>query len=119
MPQQEGKKMSTTAEKKFSHELDAAWIMLLWKAIHGGDPTPEQVAFGAIAALAGGLSDRATAPVEEASIKELQSRLESIGVRFSSEAEAAKGKDQYCVWDAKLNRWLCIYTGPLRFSPFQ
>jgi hypothetical protein len=36
---------------QFTHELDAAWIMALWKAIHGGDPGPEQIAVQAIAAL--------------------------------------------------------------------
>src|SRR5579862_6492108 len=35
-----------------AHELDAAWIIALWKAIHGGDPAPEVVAAQAIAALA-------------------------------------------------------------------
>ena len=24
-----------------AHEPDAAWIIALWKAIHGGDPAPE------------------------------------------------------------------------------
>ncbi len=35
-----------------AHELDAAWIIALWLAIHGGDPAPEVVAAQAIAALA-------------------------------------------------------------------
>jgi hypothetical protein len=35
-----------------AHELDAAWIIALWIAIHGGDPSPEVVAGQAIAALA-------------------------------------------------------------------
>ena len=35
-----------------AHELDAAWIIALWIAIHGGDPAPEVVAAQAIAALA-------------------------------------------------------------------
>ncbi|HTS09387.1 MAG TPA: hypothetical protein VMP68_27735 [Candidatus Eisenbacteria bacterium] len=35
-----------------AHELDAAWIIALWKAIHGGDPAPEAIAAQAIAALA-------------------------------------------------------------------
>ena len=35
-----------------AHELDAAWIIALWLAIHGGDPSPEVVAAQAIAALA-------------------------------------------------------------------
>ena len=37
---------------QFAHELDAAWIIALWKAIHGGDPAPQLVASQAIAALA-------------------------------------------------------------------
>src|ERR1039457_206028 len=32
-----------------AHEPDAAWIIALWKAIHGGDPAPEAVAAGVIA----------------------------------------------------------------------
>jgi len=35
-----------------AHELDAAWIIALWKAIHGGDGGPEQIPAQAIAALA-------------------------------------------------------------------
>jgi hypothetical protein len=35
-----------------AHELDAAWIIALWIAIHGGDPAPDTVAAQAIAALA-------------------------------------------------------------------
>lgn len=34
-----------------AHELDAAWIIALWLAIHGGDPAPEVIAAQAIAAL--------------------------------------------------------------------
>ncbi len=37
---------------QLAHELDAAWIIALWKAIHGGDPAPEQVAAQVIASLA-------------------------------------------------------------------
>ena len=39
-------------ELTLTHELDAAWIIALWKAIHGGDPAPELVAAQAIAVLA-------------------------------------------------------------------
>ena len=35
-----------------AHELDAAWIIALWLAIHGGDLSPEVVGAQAIAALA-------------------------------------------------------------------
>jgi hypothetical protein len=37
---------------QLAHELDAAWIIALWKAIHGGDPAPQVVASQVIAALA-------------------------------------------------------------------
>ena len=36
------------SERVFAHELDAAWIIALWKAIHGGDPAPEAVAVAPI-----------------------------------------------------------------------
>jgi hypothetical protein len=35
-----------------AHELDAAWIIALWRAVHGGDPAPEAVAAQVIAVLA-------------------------------------------------------------------
>ncbi len=35
-----------------AHELDAAWIIALWLATHGGDPSPEVVAARAVASLA-------------------------------------------------------------------
>lgn len=45
-----------TPEVYLARELDAAWIIALWKAVHGGDPSPETVATEAIAALAQYLS---------------------------------------------------------------
>lgn len=35
-----------------AHELDVAWIIALWLAIHGGDPRPEVIAAQAVAATA-------------------------------------------------------------------
>jgi hypothetical protein len=35
-----------------AHELDAAWIIALWLAIHAGDPRPEVIAAQAVAATA-------------------------------------------------------------------
>jgi hypothetical protein len=35
-----------------AHELDVAWIIALWIAIHGGDSSPEVAAARAVAALA-------------------------------------------------------------------
>ena len=34
-----------------NQDIDVAWIIELWKALHGGDPTPEDVAAEVIAAL--------------------------------------------------------------------
>jgi hypothetical protein len=62
-----------------AHELDAAWIIGLWKAIHGGDPSPEQVAIQAIAAL----STRLAAPSEHITTPQmLQAGLKQLGVIF-------------------------------------
>ena len=35
-------------ELVLAHEPDAAWIIALWKAIHTGDPAPEEVAANVI-----------------------------------------------------------------------
>jgi hypothetical protein len=40
-----------------ARQLDAAWLISVWKAIHGGDPDPEAVAAELIAALAQYLQD--------------------------------------------------------------
>ncbi|MFZ1053457.1 MAG: hypothetical protein WBP65_13860 [Candidatus Sulfotelmatobacter sp.] len=52
-------------------ELDAAWIIALWLAIHGGHPAPEIAAAEAIAALAPCLSG--TQP--SLSFSQLQTRV--------------------------------------------
>src|SRR2546423_13592409 len=33
--------MANRFTTRSAHQLDAAWIIALWKAIHGGDPAPE------------------------------------------------------------------------------
>jgi len=38
-------------DARLIHGLDIAWIITLWKALHGGDPSPETVAAEVIAAL--------------------------------------------------------------------
>jgi hypothetical protein len=38
-------------DARLTHGLDIAWIIVLWKALHGGDPSPETVAAEVIAAL--------------------------------------------------------------------
>ena len=40
-----------TRDPRLVQGLDIAWIIELWRALHGGDPTPEVVAAEVIAAL--------------------------------------------------------------------
>jgi hypothetical protein len=47
-----GKFMPEVTPIHLAHELDAAWILAIWKAIHGSDLSPVQIATEAIAALA-------------------------------------------------------------------
>jgi len=69
-----------------AHELDAAWIIALWKAIHGGDGGPEQVAAQAIAALA----QYVAAPSAVAfTFNELKEQFGKIGIQVTERAEAA------------------------------
>jgi len=67
-----------------AHELDAAWIIALWKAIHGGDGGPEQIAAQAIAALAQYVS----APAQVSfSFNELKAQFGKLGVQVTERAE--------------------------------
>ena len=40
-----------TRDPRFTPGVDVAWIIELWKVVHGGDPTPEAVAAEVIAAM--------------------------------------------------------------------
>jgi|SRR5271166_5257928 len=69
-----------------AHELDAAWIIALWKAIHGGDPGPEQIAAQAIAALA----QYVAAPVQSSfSFADLKAQFANLGVLVAERTEDA------------------------------
>jgi hypothetical protein len=68
----------------FAHEPDAAWIIALWKAIHGGDPSPEVVAAGVIAAVAPYLKSFS----EGFTTKQLESGFETLGVKVTQPSEA-------------------------------
>ena len=64
-------------EFTLAHELDAAWIIAIWKLIHGGDPGPEAVAAEAIAALA-----QYVRPSESSfTFSQLQKQLASVGIQ--------------------------------------
>jgi hypothetical protein len=77
-----------------AHELDAAWIIALWKAIHGGDPSPEVAAAQAIAALAQYVS----APVQQAfTFAELKQQFGNLGVQVTERSEEAGARPQLAV----------------------
>jgi len=73
------------SEVYLAHELDAAWIIALWKAIHGGDPSPEAVAAEAIAALAQYLRGAEYS----FSFTQLEKRFASLGIQVTESSEAA------------------------------
>ena len=79
--------MNITYPSVTAHQLDAAWIVALWKAIHGGDPSPESIAAQAIAALAPLL----VAPVSALTVKQLTAGLKPFGINVTSEREMSAG----------------------------
>ena len=79
--------MSHIKPIRLAHELDAAWIIALWKAIHDGDPSPEQIAVEAIAALSETLTAQDRVAISESSFAELQTRLKEIGVELQCEKQ--------------------------------
>ena len=74
-----------------AHELDAAWIIALWLAIHGGDPAPEVIAAQAIAALAQYVNGTRQ---ETFTFEELKAQFAKLGVGVTErekEVESSKG----------------------------
>lgn len=69
-------------EYVLAHELDAAWIIALWLAIHGGDPAPEAIAAQAIAALAPYLGGAQSS----LSFTELKSQFANLGIQVTERA---------------------------------
>jgi|ERR1041385_4634627 len=83
-----------------AHELDAAWIIALWKAIHGGDPAPERVAVEAIAALSQYLKDSES----NFTFQQMEKQFGNLGIQVTQgeQVEARKVEQgpqvphQYC-----------------------
>ena len=108
--------MPKFTSRRFARELDAAWILAIWKAIHGGDPSPEQIAMEAIAALSDTLTSHGEGTVSESSFAELQTRLKEIGVELQQQTrtggEGAPSTEaliiQYCIVVKGFARPICI-----------
>lgn len=82
-----------------AHEPDAAWIIALWKAIHGGDPSPEAVAAGVVATMAPylrGFSETFTAQQMEAGFETLGVKVTQPQVEALQEPGQPVRPRQYC-----------------------
>ncbi|GAC1353648.1 MAG: hypothetical protein NVS4B8_24840 [Herpetosiphon sp.] len=86
--------MATHARKlTVTHELDAAWIIALWKAIHGGDPSPIEVdarSVELVSELVNHLS-HTVAPGTKALTREtFEPHLRDLGIHVERPAATAK-----------------------------
>jgi hypothetical protein len=82
-----------------AHEPDAAWIIALWKAIHGGDPAPEEVAASVISVMAPylrGFSEGFTAQQLEAGFEALGVQVTQSKVEKLEQPGPAPRPRQYC-----------------------
>lgn len=102
---------SAIKDIRLTHERDAAWLIALYLAIHGGDPAPpkqgvvahelqQSAALSAIAVLTEGLDEKsreavqhALAPIQKqypmksVDAKVAEERLEALGFRFTEPTE--------------------------------
>lgn len=69
-----------------AHEPDAAWIMALYKAIHGGDPPPETVAASVIGTMAPYLKGFGQAFTTQ----QMEAGFESLGVKVTQSSVEAR-----------------------------
>ncbi|MFE0462816.1 hypothetical protein ACFW1A_26535 [Kitasatospora sp. NPDC058965] len=74
--------MAQTKELQL-HELDVAWILALWKAIHGGDPSPEVDGSAVLAAAALASQLAATHGSGSLTFAQLQQRLGEVGIEVT------------------------------------
>jgi hypothetical protein len=98
-----------------AHELDAAWIIALWLAIHGGAAMPEVVAARAIAALAQHVNE----PGHQAfAFEELQRQFGKLGVTVTERAkhEAPSAKPRLQIMDDGEAREFCIHQFCFKFE---
>lgn len=82
-----------------AHEPDAAWIIALWKAIHGGDPAPEVVAASVVGVMAPylrGFGETFTAQQMEAGFKTLGVTVTQPAAEELAEPGRVSISRQYC-----------------------
>jgi hypothetical protein len=98
-----------------AHELDAAWIIALWLAIHGGAAMPEVVAARAIAALAQHVNETGHRTF---AFEELKRQFGKLGVTVTERAkhEAPPTKPQLQHMDDGEAREFCIHQFCFKFE---
>ena len=98
-----------------AHELDAAWIIALWLAIHGGDPAPEIIAAQAIAALAQYVNGTRQ---ETFTFEELKAQFSKLGVVVTEREQdaAASIKPQLLAANENDNREFRIHQYCFKFQ---
>jgi hypothetical protein len=75
------------ATRVAQHQMDAYWIIAMWKALHGDETNnPETIGVQAIAGLAGYLQG---ATVEESAVKQMAESLKKIGITLTEQNGAA------------------------------
>jgi hypothetical protein len=93
--------MTSRIDRKLAHELDASWIIALFKAIHGGDPSPDQQTVHLsektvemVAALTEHLRETGVVRQTQAlTLATLQERLKPFGIEVM-EGETAPAKEE-------------------------
>jgi len=95
-------------------ELEAGWIIALWKAIHGGDPGAEQIAAQAIAALA----QYVAAPAQTSfTLADLKEQFGKLGVQVTERGKEAEGaKPQLAVAQEIVQREFRIHQYCFKFE---
>jgi len=98
-----------------AHEFDAAWIIALWLAIHGGAAMPEVVAARAIAALAQHVGETGH---QAFTLEELKRQFGKLGVTVTERAkhEAPSAKPQLQNIDDGEAREFCIHQFCFKFE---
>ena len=82
--------MTKPSALTLAHVPDIAWIIALWKAIHGGDPAPDDRT-AAAAILAGASAYLNGQTGMQVAVEALTSQLKNLGIAFSAtQAEAPR-----------------------------
>ena len=91
-----------------AHELDAAWIIGLWLAIHGGDPSPIELSAEAVERVVESVltATHATKEVQArpVSFEHLQSTLKAMNIEVTRGTGAAGVRAEAATTESHANR---------------